>query len=143
MSASETQPVESRRGDASAERIGQRVAVLLGVIAVSLAVASTLHLSGRVDGRGAPFDADDAGVAEALIAVVLALAAIALWHGGSRVRRIGLWASGFAIAGFCWGLSVTARGGHWPDIGYHAAVLPLLVTSFVELLRAGRVASSP
>ena len=115
---------------------------LLGVIVVSLAVASALHLPGRVQGRDAPFDADAAGVAEALIGAVLAAAAIALWLVGPRARRAGLWASGFAIVGFCWGLSITVRGGHWPDIGYHLAVLPLLVTSFVALLRVRRVASS-
>ena len=120
-----------------------RVALLLGAIAVSLAVASALHLSGQVHGRGAPFDADHAGVAEALIGVVLAAAAVALWRIGPGARRAGLWATGFAIAGFCWGLSITSQAGHWPDIGYHLAVLPLLVASFAALLRADRVASRP
>lgn len=115
-----------------------RAALLLGAIAVSLAVASALHLSGHVHGRGAPFDAVHAGIAEALIGVVLAAAAIGVWRAGLGARRPVLWANGFAIAGFCWGLSVTASGGHWPDIGYHVAVLPLLVVSFALLLRSGR-----
>ena len=116
----------------------RRVAVLLALVVVSLAVASALHLSGRVHGRGAPFDAEHAGIAEALIGAVLGSAVVALWRAGLRARRAGLWGVVFAIAGFCWGLNITARGGHWPDIGYHLVVLPLLVASFVPLLRAGR-----
>ena len=141
MSASEL--ATSRPGDSGTRPRPTRVALLLAAIAVSLAVASALHLSGHVHGRGVPFDPDHAGVAEALIGVVLAAAAIGLWRAGLRARRAGLWASGFAIAGFCWGLNVTVRGGHWPDIGYHVAVLPLLVGSFATLLRGRRVASSP
>lgn len=120
-----------------------RIALLLAAIAVSLVVASALHLSGQVHGRGAPFDAEHAGLAEALIAVVLAGGAIALWRGGLRARQLGLWATGFAILGFCGGLTITARGGDWPDIGYHLTVLPLLVTGFAALLRERRVASEP
>ena len=73
--------------------------------------------------------------------MVLAGAANALWRNGSRALRLGLWANGFAIGGFCWGSNITARGGHWPDIAYHLAVLPLLVACFAALLRARRVAS--
>lgn len=134
---------EQRAAMSAAERILVRVSLSLVAIAVSLAVASALHLSGQVDGRGPLFDADHAGIAEALIAVVLVAAAVALWRIGARARRAALWATGCAIAGFCWGLSITARAGHWPDIGYHVAVLPLLVVGFAALRRAGRVASAP
>lgn len=126
------------RSSAYADRIAQRVPRLMAVIAVSLWVASGLHLAGLVHGRGAPFDADHAGVAEALIGIVLVVAAFALWRSGSRARRIGLGATGFAVAGFCWGLNITSRGGHWPDITYHLVGLPLLIICFVALLRAGR-----
>jgi cytochrome bd-type quinol oxidase subunit 2 len=112
------------------------VALITGVVAVSLAVASTLHLSGSVSGRAKPFDADAAGIAEAVIGVVLAVAALALWHSRERARALGLAALGFAIAGFCLGLSITSRGGHWPDIAYHASVLPVLAVAFVALQRA-------
>src|SRR5215475_13601952 len=97
---------------AQSGKVMRWVAALSGLAAVSLLAASALHLSGQVTGRSAPFDADHAGAA--------ALSAI-----------------GFAVIGFCWGLSITARGGHWPDIAYHLSVLPLLVGSFVALLRAG------
>jgi cytochrome bd-type quinol oxidase subunit 2 len=112
------------------------VALLTSIVAVSLAVASTLHLSGGVSGRAKPFNPDAAGIAEAVIGVVLAVAAVALWRSRERARALGLWALGFAIAGFCLGLSITSRGGHWPDIAYHATVLPVLAVAFVALLRA-------
>jgi peptidoglycan/LPS O-acetylase OafA/YrhL len=128
-----------------AERAGQpgrpdatvrRVAALAFLIAGSLAVASALHLSGQVHGRSAPFDAAHAGIAEALIGAVLAGAAVALRRRGVRGRRAALWVLGFAVLGFCWGLSMTAQGGDWPDIAYHLTVLPLLAGSFVALLRS-------
>jgi hypothetical protein len=121
-------------------RARHRVAVVIGVVAGSLAVASALHLSGQVQGRSAPFDADHAGIAEALLCVVLAIGATALWRGGPQARLIGLGTTGFTIAGFCWGLNVTARGGHWPDIAYHLAGLPLLIGGFTVLLREHRPA---
>jgi peptidoglycan/LPS O-acetylase OafA/YrhL len=112
------------------------VALMTGVVAVSLAVASTLHLSGSVSGRAKPFNPDAAGIAEAVIGLVLAVAAVALWRLRERARALGLSALGFAIAGFCLGLSITSRSGHWPDIAYHAGVLPVLAVAFVALLRA-------
>lgn len=90
-------------------------------------MASALHLP------------DDAGIAEAVIGVVLAGAAMALWRGGSRARAAGLAGIGFAIAGFGVGLADNiSKGGHWPDIAYHLTVLPLLIGSFVALLRLPR-----
>ena len=46
--------------------------------------------------------------------------------------------TGFAIAGFGIGLSMTTRGGDVPDIAYHAIVLPFLLAGLVALLRGGR-----
>jgi len=106
------------------------IAVLMVVQAVSLAVASALHLSGA-DGH----DATGAGIAEAVICVVLLAGAIAYrrvpW--GRPAARA---ATGFAIAGFCYGLSVTARGSDLPDVIYHATVLPLLVVTMILIVRA-------
>jgi hypothetical protein len=123
---------------AGRDRVTGRVAGLAVLIAVSLAVTSGLHLSGLLGGRSAPFDADRAGIAEALIGVVLAVAAVGLARSGRRARRVGLLGFGFAIAGFGVGLSMTSRGGHWPDIAYHLTVLPLLIGCFVALLRVPR-----
>jgi hypothetical protein len=128
-------PCSAVGGQRSAQVV---VAQVLGLVAMSLVVASAMHLSGVVHGRGAPFDADHAGIAEALIAAVLAVCAFRLARVGPRARALGLWGVGFAIVGFCWGLNITARGGRAPDIAYHMCVLPILVGCWVVLLRAGR-----
>jgi hypothetical protein len=108
--------------------------VMLGV-AVTLAVASGLHLSGHVTGRSEPFDAEHAGIAEALIGAVLFGSAIAMLYLPRQARPIGIAATGFATAGFLWGLNMTAQGGHWPDITYHLTLLPVLIGSLVVLAR--------
>jgi len=109
--------------------------VLTGAEAVSFAAASTLNRSGLVGGRSAPFDADHGGIVEARIGAVIAAAAIALWRGAGRACTAGLLAIGFTIAGFGWGLSTTAQGGHWPDVAYHVTLLLLLPGSFIAVLR--------
>ena len=117
----------------------RRVAGTLAAVATSLAVASAMHLAVRVHGRAEPpFDADHAGIAEAVIGTVLVIAVVVMLRSPARARLAGLAAAGFATAGFLWGLSITARGGHWPDIAYHLVVLPVLVGSLVVLVRAGR-----
>lgn len=113
----------------------RRIAALMLVEAASLTIASGLHLSGRVSGRGFPYDADHAGIAEALIATVLTASAITMLRVPRHARPIGLFANALATGGFLWGLNITARGGHWPDIAYHLAVLPLLIGSLIALRR--------
>jgi peptidoglycan/LPS O-acetylase OafA/YrhL len=125
----------------ASDSLARRLALLLAAVTASLAVASALHLSGQVTGRADLYDGQEAGLAELVIGLVLAAATIALWRKGSRAIRAALWATGFAIVGFCVGLTITAQAGHWPDIAYHVTVLPLLVLSFVTLLRAGHVPS--
>jgi hypothetical protein len=112
----------------------RRIAALLGLEAASLALASLLHLSGLVHGHGGPFSSMGAGIAEAVICVALLWAASALIRDGAAGRRVALGATGFAIAGFIFGLNITVRGGDLPDIAYHATVLPILVVTFVLLL---------
>lgn len=106
------------------------IAALMVVQAASLAVASALHLSG-VDGH----DATGAGIAEAVICVVLLGGAIA-YRRADWGRPAAIAATGFAIAGFCYGLSLTARGDDLPDLVYHATVLPLLLVTMVLIIRA-------
>ncbi len=113
------------------------VAAVMLVEAASLVVASTIHLTGHVTGRAPIFDADDAGIAEAVIAAVLLAGALAMYRFPGRARTVGLAATGFATAGFLIGLRMTAAGGHWPDIAYHLTVLPLLIASLVVLARSG------
>jgi hypothetical protein len=56
----------------------------------------------------------------------------------AKARTIGLAATGFAIAGFGVGLTITSQGGHAPDIAYHLVVLPILIGTFVAIARSGR-----
>jgi hypothetical protein len=113
------------------------IARLMFFVAATLAVASLLHLSGHVHGSS-PFDPDHAGIAGAIIGIVLACSATEMFRTPFRARPVGLAATGFAIVGFLLGLNFTARGGHIPDIAYHIAVLPVLGGSFMVLLRARR-----
>lgn len=116
----------------------RRVAAVMATVAASLAVASALHVSGHVHGRAEPpFDAGHAGTAEAIIAAVLVLGLVVMLRSEAYGRVAGLAATGFATAGFLLGLTITARGGHWPDIAYHLVILPVLVGSLVVLARAG------
>jgi len=114
-----------------------RVAALMLLVAVSLAVAAALHLFGHVTGRSALFDSDDAGIAEAVIGAVLAGCAAVMLRRPGRARIVGLAGTAFATLGFLIGITITSQGGHWPDIAYHLTVLPLLIGSLVVLWRAG------
>lgn len=130
--------VESDRPSVENRRLDRRVATLMIVIAASLAVASTVHLAGHVQGRSDLFDARDAGIAEAVIGAVLLAGAVSMFSVPARARAVGLATTGFAIVGFVVGLSITARAGHLPDIAYHLTVLPFLIGVFVALYRSPR-----
>jgi hypothetical protein len=104
--------------------------------AISLAVASTLHLSGQVHGHSKPFVAVHAGIAEAIIAIVLAGGAFAVLGASAHAKVWALATTGFAIAGFGVGLTMTTQGGDLPDIAYHLTVLPMLIISMFVLARA-------
>lgn len=114
----------------------RRITALMALLVGSLAVTSGLHLSGAVQGRNnqvySPFAA---GVAEALIGVALLWGAVCLSRGSRAGRAVALGTTIFAIVGFGYGLSVSIRGGTLPDICYHATVLPILVVTFVLILR--------
>jgi hypothetical protein len=119
------------------------VAMLMVLEAASLGVASALHLSGLVHGRSVSFDPDSAGLAEAVIGVVLAVAAIVMVRTPPRARAVGIAATALALVGFLVGISETARGGDIPDIAYHATVIPLLIGGLVLLIRSSRRPSLP
>jgi hypothetical protein len=114
----------------------RRLAAVLLLVAVSLAVESALHLSGAVHPRGS--DETQAGAAEAVICVALLCGAGSLARRGPAGYRAALWATVFAIAGFCLGLSITVPSGYIPDIAYHATVLPILIITCTLLLRSAR-----
>jgi hypothetical protein len=109
---------------------------LMLLMAASLAVVSVLHLSNLVGGGGqdAP---GDAGIAEAIICVVLLAGAAAL----ARRHRHGLTAAragvAFAVVGFIVGLTFTLRGGVAFDVAYHLTGLAVLLVT-LGLLRGER-----
>jgi uncharacterized membrane protein len=72
----------------------RRIALLMGLVAASLAVMSILHLAGAFEGRTDP----GAGTAEAIIGVVLVAGALVLVRNGNRPAAVA--ALAFAIAGF-------------------------------------------
>ena len=120
------------------KRRSRRIAVVMTLVAASLAVESALHLSGAVGAGAKPFDPTDAGIAEAVIGAVLVSGAAALWRAPDRSRPFATGATVFAIVGFLVGLSFTARPGHGPDLVYHLAVLPILVGTLAVQLRSRR-----
>ncbi len=118
------------------------VAAVLAAVAATLAAMSSLHLAGVLGAHvGGGYDPSAAGAAEAVIGAVLAAAAVAITMRPARTRPVGLAANGFAVAGFAYGLSITAAAGYAPDVAYHAAVLPVLVVT--ELVLASGVGPRP
>ncbi|MEA2535113.1 MAG: hypothetical protein QOJ93_2924 [Actinomycetota bacterium] len=119
--------------------VDRRIGMLMAFVAATLAVAAFVHLAGYTPaGSKPPFDASPAGVAEAIIGVVLASAAIAVLRSSSRAWPVAVAATSFAIFGFLVGLSITARGGDVPDVIYHVTMLPVLIVSLILLVRTGR-----
>jgi hypothetical protein len=110
-------------------------AVLMCIVAATLAVMSFLHLTGALAGGTKPFDRSDAGVAEAVICVALGYGAAGLLRTRPRAQTIALAATGFAIVGFLVGLRFTLGGGDAIDIAYHLSVLPILLITLIALLR--------
>jgi hypothetical protein len=108
----------------------RKTATVMACIAVSLFIASALHLSN---------DAADAGIAEAIIGTVLAAAAAVMVQEPERARAVGLGAVGFAIAGFGVGLTITVERGTALEVAYHVLVLPILIGTFIVLAKRGRI----
>ncbi|HEX3647662.1 MAG TPA: hypothetical protein VHV49_04490 [Pseudonocardiaceae bacterium] len=118
------------------------VAWLMLAEAVSLAVMSTLHLTGRLnDGHAAVYQPSAAGIAEAIIGAVLFAAGVVALVAPNQARPVAVAATSFAIVGFAIGITMTIRGGSAADIAYHATVLPILLGTLGLVLRSG--ANSP
>ena len=111
----------------------RRISGLMIFEAATLVVASTIHLSGADQGGGTPFSPNRAGIAEAVIAVVLLAGVFALRRGA---RGLAIASVVFAVAGFLVGLSMTVRGGAAVDVAYHAVMLPILSLTLVQLVRS-------
>jgi hypothetical protein len=112
-----------------------KIAALMAVEAASLAIMASLHLGGLLNGTE-PFEPTRAGIAEAIIGVVLATGAVALLRARPHAWGVAVAANIFAVAGFAVGLTRTVQGGGALDIGYHLTVLPLLLLTLVVLARA-------
>jgi hypothetical protein len=109
---------------------------LMALEALTVAVFSTLHLSGALHIGSGARHSYGAGVAEALICLALALGAWGLMRSpGRRGRRVALSAVGFAIFGFLVGLTFTIGGGDTIDLAYHLLMLPVLVATVVLITR--------
>ena len=119
-----------------ADTASARIAGLIGLEAISLAVMSSLHLAGVIAGGRKPFDPTNAGIAEAVICVALSAGAITLVRAPERGRIAALAALMFAVLGFIVGITVTAQGGDAVDIAYHSTVLPLLLLTLALLVTA-------
>jgi hypothetical protein len=109
------------------------IAILITVAAASLVVMSAIHLARSERNSGIP---------EAVICVVLALGATAVYRATPRWREIALSTVGFAVAGFVLGLSITASSGDAANLAYHATVLPLLIATFIIALRTRALATT-
>ena len=99
--------------------------------AVTFAIASILHLGVAESFIGA-------AIPEAIIAVVLGAAAIAVMRRGAGSWGLALAATLFALAGVIIGLSVIIGGpvSRPIDLAYHATILVALVGTVVLLLRS-------
>jgi peptidoglycan/LPS O-acetylase OafA/YrhL len=122
--------MNSALGSASKRR-RRAIVALLVVEALSLAVISVLHLSGVIRGGTRPYNPEAAGIAEAVIGVVLIVGAVAVVSSPKHGRAAAQAATGFAIAGFIVGLTFTLIGGQPVDVAYHVTVLPLLILTLV------------
>lgn len=113
----------------------RRLAAVMGLEAATLAVMAVLHLTGSLGVGLKSFSSLDAGVAEAVICVVLAYAASRLMRGEPRARIVAIASTAFAIVGFAIGIGTTVRGGDAIDIAYHVTMLPLLLLTLRALMR--------
>jgi EmrB/QacA subfamily drug resistance transporter len=115
--------------------VQQSLAIVIGLEASTLAVMSVLHLTGILAGGARPFRPTDAGIAEAVICLVLIGGAAALARDGVHGRAVALGTLAFAILGVIVGLNFTVQGGDAIDIAYHATMLPLLLATLAVLWR--------
>ena len=112
-----------------------RTLILVGrlmlIEAVTFAIASILHLGVAESFIGA-------AIPEAIIAVVLGAAAIAVMRRGAGSWGLALTATLFALAGVIIGLSVIIGGpvSRPIDLAYHATIFVALVLTVVLLLRS-------
>lgn len=121
----------------------RRIALVMGLEATTLAVMALLHLTSSLGAGLDSFSAPDAGVAEAVICIVMAYGAARLMRGAPRARGVAIASTALAIVGFVIGLGETVRGGDAIDIAYHVTMLPLLVLTLRALVRRPAQGTTP
>lgn len=123
----------------------RRLAAAMAVEAATLAAFAALHLSGALHpvsgSRPGSSNGYGAGIAEAIICVVLVLGLRAFTRSPARGRLTALAATGFAIAGFIVGLTFTVHGGATIDLVYHATMFPVLIVTALMLGRGAGAAA--
>ena len=124
--------------------LGSRaIAALIGLEASTLAVMSALHLTGILAGATRPYSPTAAGIAEAVICVVLAVGAAALARSTRHGRAIAVATLGVAIVGVIAGLTFTIQGAGAIDVAYHATILPLLLITLAAMSSKPSVHPAP
>jgi hypothetical protein len=111
------------------------IAAPMAAVATSLAVMSVLHLTGTLGGETRPFNRSGAGIAEAVICLVLGYGVVRLLRQRTGAQAVALATTGFAIVGFLIGLRFTLGGGGAIDIAYHLSALPILLIALIALVR--------
>jgi hypothetical protein len=109
------------------------IRTFLGIDALAFAAASLVHKGVLLDG----YQHRQAGIAEAVIAGVLALGLIVGFVVPRLTRAAGLAAQGFALLGTCVGIAMIAIG-----VGPQSVFDVTLHACFVTLLVAGLVVSA-
>ena len=120
-----TSMTQSSRSLATPSR-AEWIRTFMLVQAATFLLAATFHFGVLVQG----YADSRAGIAESVIASVLLAGLIATWIRPAGIRRIGLAAQGFALAGTIVGLFTIAIGigpRTVPDLVIHAAMVAELV----------------
>jgi hypothetical protein len=118
--------------------------VLMAASAVSFALASTIHAGAAIP-LGVTTVSDPfpgAVVPEAVIAVVVAAGAVAVFSRRQAAWGATVMATLFGLLGTAYGLTVTLGGARTGDIAYHGGILVVLVV-ILGLLLMPRSRSSP
>jgi hypothetical protein len=113
----------------------RRLAGLMAFEAATLGVFALLHLTGALKPGSGSSNGYGAGLAEAVIGVVLVLGLRAFVRSPARGRLAALAATGFAILGFIVGLTFTVHGGATIDLVYHLTMFPVLILTALMLGR--------
>lgn len=124
------------RSHAAAGRNTRRVQVLLLIESASFVLASLVHRGVFVGG----YEHAQAAAAETMIGAVL-LVGLAITPLRPRwTRAVSLSTQGFALLGTLVGVATIAIGARpytRPDVGYHVAILTLLVVGLALTARSG------